>query len=50
MSVPEYFIGKVYAWLAPEDTERPPDPLEEPDPVWELMGPGTNAAPLVPAD
>ena len=26
MSVPEYFIGNVYAWLADEDTARPAAP------------------------
>ena len=39
MSVPEYFIGRVYAWLGAEDAVRPVDPLTEPDDaVWTLMG------------
>ena len=44
--VAEYFLGKVYAWLAPMDTERPVDVLTEPLPVWVLMGNGTNAVPV----
>ena len=46
MSVPEYFIGKVYAWLAVEDTARPADPTADPAAAWELLGMGTNAVPL----
>jgi hypothetical protein len=45
MSVPEYFIGSIYAWLAAEDTARPADPIEEPAAAWVLMGTGTNAVP-----
>ena len=44
--VAEYFIGKVYAWLAPMDTARPADVLTAPAAAWVLMGSGTNAAPV----
>ena len=46
MSVPEYFIGHVYAWLADEDTARPIDVLTEPVADWVLLGTGTNAMPV----
>ena len=39
MSVPEYFIGKVYAWLGAEDAVRPATPATKPTAaVWTLMG------------
>ena len=45
MSVPEYFIGSVYAWLAVENTARPDAPNLAPAAAWELMGTGTNVVP-----
>ena len=43
--VAEYFIGKVWAWLAVQNTARPTFPHIEPAVAWELMGVGTNADP-----